>query len=132
MDFTLQAKDLATIVFSAAFNPNQQYTIQVAAANNVLDGFGLPLRSSSSTFRTADAPSFFANPSTSIAVFSSTSVSSGVLDTWPVVARGKHVVNKDNQAADMHCTPVTESNLAHVIMASRLFRTYLQTSDLKK
>ena len=116
MEFALEAQDMSTIIFSAAFEPNLKYKITVKATNNVLDGFGQPLQSTSSTFRTEALPSFFANPSASLVVFPTSSVESGVLQTWPVVTHGKGIVeDKSKRPADMHCTPITESNLARIM-----------------
>ena len=132
MEFTLKAEDLTTITLSVASNPDRKYMLKVEAADNVIDGFGRSLQSSSSKFRTESLPSFFASSVTPIVVFPSTAVSSGVLDTWPVVAHGKQIVDetKSNRRADMHCTPVTESNFAH-IMVARLFSD-VEKVDIKK
>lgn len=137
MEFELKAKDLATIIFSAAFNPDQKYMLRVMAANKIFDGFGKPLRSSSTTFRTKALPSYFAGPEPpSVAAFSSSSsaVSSGMLKTWPLVARGKDVVSPSwagNRPAEMQCTSVTEANIADVLFA-RLMGRSVKTASLER
>ena len=63
--FGLRRLSPSVLQLEAAFEPSSEYTLDVAAASTVRDGFGLPMLASSITFRTAPLDKFFLSPGVS-------------------------------------------------------------------
>ena len=59
LSVSLSRPSAGVLQIEGAFEPDRQYVVAVAAADGVRDGFGLPLQTSSTTFRTAALPQFF-------------------------------------------------------------------------
>ena len=85
---SLSRPSAGVLQIEGAFEPDRQYVVAVAAADGVRDGFGLPLQTSSTTFRTAALPQFFSQGGTQYGGAVTARFAGTAAPAWPVLTRG--------------------------------------------
>ena len=98
----------------SGFQPDVRYTITVAASSDILDGFGLPLESSSSIFETAEPTGMFFEAGSwdsSAAVFPS---HDPLTTSWDAVAKGNSHCHASWATKQEGCRGVSATDAYHI------------------
>jgi len=119
---------LSSIEIEFTLQANTNYTLNVAARPNVLDGFGQPLRAQSYTWTTAAAASFIDAPLDPFPTFESFTGSD-----WVVFSRNPNQNSNCKSAPHIDVTPIDLTNIqAAIASLTRSETSYMGANKISK